>query len=184
MNSKLFRMMLCIFLSCIACKENSYRLSFTLKFSISPSNLLSVGDTLILTSSYSDKETDYHSGFTIHIPAMHFDTEIIVLQLGEYEDESNCRIFAEAVQMEAQTGAIQDQVVQFEHLVSTYELLLRIIPKEPGIFALRLSDTEEIRKVFNGNYNRHLLNVFNIYELKLGSKRIPIDERLVFFKVE
>ncbi len=184
MNRKIFLVLGWLLVCCMACKDDAMRFSFTLDFSISPSHILSVGDTLLLTSSHADRATDYYSGYTEQIPVRYFDTEIVVLQLGHYEDGSNCRIATEALHMEVLKGSLQDNLLGFAHSDAGYELLLRIIPASTGVYALLLSDTEEIRKVFDGNYNRHLLNAFNIYELKLGSNRIPIDERVAFFWVE
>lgn len=184
MTSKPFGILTIAILILSACGSDGERFSFTLPFSISPSEVLSVNDTISITSVHGDSETNYYSGSWEFISSKYFDTELTVLELGDFGDATNCRLAQDAVEIIAIVGEATPNLLRFAHQGTEYSIALKVVPKRAGAFALLLNDTEEIRKVFTDNFNRHILNDFNIYELALLGRRIPIDERVSFIEVE
>ena len=171
-----------VFAACV--KEDYERFSFTLNFSLQASKSLAVNDTLVLISEHSDTETDYYSGNKGFIASRYFDTELEVLELGHFGNGTNCRVVTDAIQIITEIGSSDNYLFHFAHIDSKYAFLAKIIPLKAGVYALLLNDYEEVIKVFKSNFNRDLLNEYNIYELSLADKKIPIDERICFIKVE
>lgn len=177
-----------IILSTSCIKEEDERLSFTLEFTLSYADSLTLNDTLTLFSRHSDIETNYSSGDNILINSKYFNTSLKVLELGEFGNGVNCREITSALKFITSNGSssqsTNDDYLYFNHLESYYTLSSKIIPLRKGRYALLLQDTEEVVKVFTGNFNRQLLNKYSIYELNLGDKKEPIDEKVCFIKVD
>jgi len=171
------------------CWEKGERFSFTLPFYVMPiSEEVFIDDTLWINSIYSDVETNYHTGEHDFIGSQYFNTKIRLYRLGNFNESKNCILSPEEFLFVDEIGEVylDDSIilVNFEHLDNQYLLSIGLIPTEEGVFALALSDTEEVVKIFiNENYHRNLLNEFNIYELNDGESAIPIDERIYFFRV-
>ncbi len=173
--------MISVFTSCF--KADSERFSFTLNFSISSKDSLTINDTLTLISEHADKETNYFTGEYKFVDESYFDTGYRIFELGNFGEGINCRIMTDAIKIIAEKGSCNDSLLQFVHNGDKYSFLARIIPMKAGSYAMVLKDKEEIRKVFKTNYHRDVLNEFNIFELSLSNQRIPIDERICFIKV-
>lgn len=180
-----------LFWELTACRNDGERFSFTLPFTItSTKKEIAVTDTLAITSGYQDTGTNYYTGDDETIGSNYFITVISLLKLGNFENGTNCKYYTNHFSFTSKIGNIvyydsSGVNVYFYHQQETYCTSVGFIPSETGTFAIVLHDKEEIRKVFsNENFNRELLNNFNIYELNTGTDTIPVDERVYFFRVK